>query len=105
MTATTKPRPAKKPHHEDVLFAEMAAKASRFTAVLHQGPGQRHRREAGSFAEAVEQGKALERENPGTRLALVYAIGARDESINVDATIARLAGFPEASIELMGKRA
>lgn len=95
MTRAAKPKP---PHEQDVEAAAIAAKATAFTAFLFCGQGQRYRREAGSFVEAVDAAKELERIHETTRRALVYALGPVGRAIEVDEAVARLAGFPEEAI-------
>jgi hypothetical protein len=92
------------PHEQDVRSAALAARATRFSAFLFAGVGKRYRREAAFFSEAVDAAIALEGEFGGARRSLVYAITAGGESLQVDETVARLAGFEEAAIERFFRR-
>jgi len=103
MTVT---KPTAKPAHEqDIMHAAIAAKATEFVAFLFGGRGVRLRQEASSYAEAVDLGLRMKAQHPevGPRRPLVYAIGPNRTSIEVDSTIARLAGFPEDAIERLAR--
>jgi hypothetical protein len=91
------PKAAKAPHEQDVSLADKARTATRFSAFLFAGQGRRYRREATTFAGAVEEAFALEVEVETTRRALVYAI-VGTYTVPIDEGIARLAGFPEEAI-------
>lgn len=82
---------------EDAMLAGEIAKAKRFSASLHLGPGDRHTRyiEQGGpagYAEALAQAEDLNKLSRFGRRAIVYAINPLG-SFPVSPELARLAGI------------
>lgn len=86
-----------KTHPEDDMLAAQVRKATRFSACIHLGPGNRHTRyiEQGGQAgydAALAVAAEFDAMSQFGRRAVVYAINSLG-SFPVDAKLARLAGF------------
>lgn len=90
----------KKDHPEDAMLAEQVRRATRFSACLHLGPGQRHTRYVeqggragyeGALAEAAE----LQKLSRYGRRSIIYAINPLG-SFPVDDKLAAMAGLVDA---------
>ena len=90
---------AKAPHPEDLMLAQQVKRATRWSACLHLGPGNRstvYVEEAGQagYDGAVDAAARLNVHSKFGRKAVVYAINALG-SFPVDDKLARLAGFAQ----------
>lgn len=89
-----KPKP---PHPEDAELAAQIAKATRFSATIHLGPGDRHTHYfeasgAEGYAQALADAAELEKLSKFGRRAIVYAINSLG-SFAITPNLAKLAGL------------
>lgn len=87
-------------HPEDHQLAEQIAKATRFSACLHLGPGNRHTRyiEQGGregYEAALAVADELNAMSKFGRRSVIYAINSLG-SFPVDTKLAKLAGLVDA---------